>query len=168
MNHGPAERHYPRPHTGVGKTFIACALGHAACRQGFIVRYYRVSRLLGELSLARADGSYPKLLRSLAHKDLLILDDWGSAPLSQGDCREMLEVIDDRSHRCSTIVASQLPLESWHAIPADPTIADAILDRLVHNTHKILLQGAHAEGDKQPDVKLILKYHRPTSAAPPG
>lgn len=127
--------------TGVGKTFIACALGNAACRQGFSARYYRLPRLLSDLVLARGDGSYPKLLAQLAKTDLLILDDWGTTPLPAAECRELFEVMDARCQLHSTVVASQLPIEDWHGAMADPTIADAILDRLVHNAHKIFLKG---------------------------
>lgn len=127
--------------TGTGKTFLACALGHAACRQGFSARYYRVPRLLQELEVARADGSYPKLLQRLAKIDVLILDDWGLAPMSAVESRALLEVIDDRVQVRSTIVASQLPIPQWHQVMADPTAADAILDRLVHSAHKLVLKG---------------------------
>ena len=127
--------------TGVGKTFIACALANAACRQGFSARYYRVSRLLSDLALAQADGSYPRLMRKLARTDLLVLDEWGIAPLAAADCRQMFEVIDDRAEARATIVVSQLPIENWHQIFADPTIADAVLDRLVHKAYKIAMRG---------------------------
>lgn len=127
--------------TGVGKTFIACALANAACRQGFSARYYRLSRLLMELGLAKADGSYPTLMRKLAKTDLLVLDEWGITPLSAADCREMFEVIDERNQARSTIIVSQLPVEKWHGTMADLSIADGILDRLVHNSHKIFMKG---------------------------
>lgn len=127
--------------TGVGKTFIACALANAACRQGFTARYYRVPRLLAELGIARGDGSYPRLLNQLARTDLLVLDDWGLAPFTDAQGRDLLEVVDDRAQARSTIVASQLPVEHWHGLLPDPTVADAILDRLVHNAHKIALRG---------------------------
>jgi len=127
--------------TGVGKTFLACALANAACRQGFRARYYRVPRLLSELSLAKADGSYPQVMTRLARTHLLVLDDWGLAPLAAADGRDLLELIDDRSQTHSTVVASQLPTEHWHAAIADPTVADAILDRLVHGAHRLVLKG---------------------------
>jgi len=127
--------------TGVGKTFIACALGNAACRQGFTVRYYRVPRLLADLTTARADGSYRRLLGHLARTEVLILDDWGLVPISVAESRDLLEVIDDRSQTRSTIVASQLPIETWYSVIGDATVADAILDRLVHGAHKLLLKG---------------------------
>lgn len=127
--------------TGVGKTFVACALGNAACRQGFRVRYFRLSRLLTELELARADGSFPRLLNRLARFDLLILDDWGLSPIEPPQARDLLEVVDDRAENRSTLVASQLPVETWHAVIRDPTLADAILDRLVHSAYRLEMRG---------------------------
>lgn len=127
--------------TGVGKTFLACALANAACRLGFSARYCRVPRLAADLTVARGDGSYRRTLAKLARFDLLVLDDLGITPLSPGECRDLLELVDDRSQCHSTVVASQLPIESWHAVMGDPTLADAILDRLVHNAHKIALKG---------------------------
>jgi len=127
--------------TGVGKTYVACALANAACRQGYTARYYRVPRLLQELATAKADGSYPRLMNTLVKTEVLVLDDWGLAPISAGESRDLLEVIDDRTQKRSTIVSSQLPLEHWHTGIGDPTVADAILDRLVHGAHKIALKG---------------------------
>jgi DNA replication protein DnaC len=127
--------------TGVGKTYLACALGHACCRLGMRVRYLRLGRVLEEMALARVDGSYGTLLARLAKVDLLILDDFGIAPLSATEARELLEIIDDRYERRSTVVCSQLPLSEWHRAIADPTIADAILDRLVHGAYKFTLSG---------------------------
>jgi len=127
--------------TGSGKTYIACALGHTACRHGISARYYRLPRLVSELALAQADGSFPKLLTRLAKIQLLILDDWGITPLGGQEARNLLEVIDDRAGVRSTTVASQLPIEQWHQTIADPTVADAILDRLVHRAHQITLRG---------------------------
>jgi DNA replication protein DnaC len=127
--------------TGVGKSWLACALGNAACRQGFSTRYYRVPRLLSELKLAHADGSYPRLLTRLAKAHLLILDDWGLAPLPAPNARDLLEVIEDRVQVRATLIASQLPLDTLHAAIADATVADAILDRLVHHAHKLALKG---------------------------
>jgi len=126
---------------GVGKTFLASALGNAACRHGCTARYYRLSRLLAELGIAKADGSYPRLLARLAKTDLLILDEWGLAPLSVADARELLDVIDDRCTTRSTLIASQLPVDAWHGKIADPSLADALLDRIVHTAHKIALRG---------------------------
>ena len=127
--------------TGVGKTYLACALGQAACRRGLSTRYFRMSRLMGDLALARADGSYVKLLTKLAKADLLLLDDWGLAPLADIERRDLLEVLEDRYGRRATLVTSQLPIEHWHEYLASPTLADAILDRLVHGAHKLILKG---------------------------
>ena len=127
--------------TGVGKTFVACALGTAACRQGFHVRYYRLSRLLQDILVGKADGTYPQLMRQLAKADLLILDDWGLAPMSAPEGRDLLDILDDRASVRSTCVTSQLPIEAWYGVFADPTVADAVLDRLVHSAHNILLKG---------------------------
>jgi len=127
--------------TGSGKTFLVCALGNAACRNGFSTRYYRLSRLLGDLRMARADGSYPKLLQRLAKIEVLVLDDWGLSNLTSEESRDLLEVMDDRVQTRATILASQLPVSEWHGIISDPTVADAILDRLVHGSHRIELRG---------------------------
>ncbi|MDP2871862.1 MAG: IS21-like element helper ATPase IstB [Bacillota bacterium] len=127
--------------TGAGKTFIACALGNAACRQGYSALYVRVPRILGDLALAKGDGSYPRRMNQLARTQLLILDDWGLAPITPAEGRDLLEVIEDRSQRFSTVVASQAPLEHWHSVVPDPSLADAILDRLVHHAHKIEIKG---------------------------
>jgi DNA replication protein DnaC len=127
--------------TGVGKTFLVCALANAACRQGLSARYYRVPRLLQELSLARGDGSYSLFLSQLAKIELLVLGDWGLTSFTETSSRDLLEVVDDRCQVRSTIMAGQLPLEHWHGLFPDPTVADAVLDRLVHNAYKINLKG---------------------------
>lgn len=128
--------------TGTGKTWLACALGLSACRQGHSVRYLRLPRLLGEdLVRTRADGSYGKLLQQLARTDLLILDDWGLAPLGDRERRDLLEIVEDRVDRRATLVTSQLPVEHWHELVGDATFGDAILDRLVHHAHRITLTG---------------------------
>jgi len=127
--------------TGVGKTFIACALAQAACRRGYRARYFRMSRFLEEIALAKADGSYPSWARRLAQTHVLVLDDWGLTPLTPRAAREVLDILDDRVQLQATIVASQLPLEHWHQTIEDPTLADAILDRLVHSAHRIVLKG---------------------------
>ena len=140
--------------TGTGKSYVACAFGHQACRTGISTRYYRLSRLLDELTLARGDGSYPKLIQRLARTWLLILDDWGLASLSGQSRHDLLEVLDDRYARRGTILASQVPVEHWHGIVGDPTFGDAILDRLVNNAHRITLKGAsmrrHYDSTKSP------------------
>jgi DNA replication protein DnaC len=127
--------------TGVGKSWIACALGNNACRKGHRVLYRRVPRLLDELALARAEGSYAKQLAKLAKVEVLILDDWGLGSLKEAHRSDLLEVLEDRYARLSTIVTCQLPIEKWHSWIADPTIADAILDRLVRNAYKVDLTG---------------------------
>ncbi len=127
--------------TGVGKTWIACAPANKACRDGYTARYLRLPRLLQELGIARADGRYPKLLAELARTDLLVLDDWGLTPLNDEQRRDLLEILDDRFNARSTLVTSQLPITHWHEYLADPTLADAILDRLVHCAYKLNLRG---------------------------
>ncbi|KPX12840.1 IS21-like element helper ATPase IstB [Pseudomonas syringae] len=127
--------------TGVGKTWLACALAHKACRDGYSVRYLRLPRLMEELSLAHGDGRFAKLMAGYAKTDLLILDDWGLAPFSAPQRRDMLELLDDRYGNRSTLVTSQMPVDKWHALIGDPTLGDAILDRLVHNAYRIELKG---------------------------
>jgi len=122
--------------TGVGKTWLACALAHKACRDGYSVRYLRLPRLMEELGLAHGDGRFAKLMAGYAKTDLLILDDWGLAQR-----RDMLELLDDRYGNRSTLVTSQMPVDKWHALIGDPTLGDAILDRLVHNAYRIELKG---------------------------
>lgn len=127
--------------TGMGKTWLACALANAACRQGFSARYYRVSLLLSELTMARGDGSFMRLIRQLAQYDLVILDDWALAPFTTDQARDLLEVIDARTDTKSMVIASQIPMNDWHRSLPDPTLADAILDRIMHNSHRIPLSG---------------------------
>ena len=127
--------------TGIGKTWLACALGHKACREGWTALYLRLPRFLQELPIAKGDGRYGKLLTTLAKTDVLILDDWGLAPLNDENRRDLLELLDDRYDRRATMVTSQLPVDHWHEAIGEPTLADAILDRLVHNAYKISLQG---------------------------
>jgi len=128
--------------TGTGKTYLACALAQAACRQGLSSRYFRLPRLIDELARARADGSYPRLMDRLQKTPLVAIDDYGLALLNQTERRDLLEVIEDRTGRRATLVTSQLPLEHWHDVIGDATFADAILDRLVHHAHRITLKGA--------------------------
>lgn len=127
--------------TGVGKTWLACALAHKACREGYRVHYLRLPRLFQELPIAKGDGRYPKLLATLAKTDVLVLDDWGLSPFTDEQRRDVLEIIEDRHGRRATLITSQLPVEHWHEIIGDPTLADAILDRLVHTAYKINLKG---------------------------
>ena len=127
--------------TGVGKTYLACALAQKACREGYTAVYHRLPRLLEDLAIAHGDGAYSKLLRQLSRVDLLVLDDWGLAPLTQAGRRDLLELVEERYDTRSTIVTSQFPISSWHDLIGDPTLADAILDRLVHNAYPIELAG---------------------------
>lgn len=127
--------------TGAGKSYLACALGRAACRQQFSVRYDRTSRLLGKLMLSHADGSFPKFLRTLTRFKLVILDDWLRDPLSVAQARDLLEILDDRYGHASTLVSTQIPISNWHDRFSDPTLGDAIMDRIVHNAHHLELKG---------------------------
>ena len=127
--------------TGTGKTFIACALAHHACRSGFRALYRRLPRLFEELTLAHADGTYTRLLARLARIDVLVIDDWGLAPLRDQDRRDLLEIFEDRYGMRSTILTSQLATEHWHDHVGEATVADAICDRLLHNAHRITLKG---------------------------
>lgn len=127
--------------TGCGKSYLSCALGQSACRRGLRVLYRRMPRLFGELTLAKADGTYAKVLRKLARAQLLILDDLGLGSPTDAQRHDLLEVLEDRYGARATVVTSQLPRESWHEWIGDPTLADAILDRLVHNAYKIELTG---------------------------
>lgn len=127
--------------TGAGKSFVACALGHAACRHNHSVRYERLGRLLCATAVAHADGSFTRLLDALRRVDLLILDDWLRDPLTPAQVRDVADILDDRYGLRATLVASQVPIEDWHARLADPTLADSVLDRLVHNAHRLQLKG---------------------------
>jgi DNA replication protein DnaC len=127
--------------TGTGKSFLACALGTAACRLGYSVRYLHTARFLLTLHHARQDGSYLQYLRSLSRIDVLILDDWMRDPIQISSAQDLLEVFDDRFGRSATIIASQVPISDWHARFPDPTLADAILDRSIHNAYRISLLG---------------------------
>jgi DNA replication protein DnaC len=127
--------------TGTGKTYLTCAFGNAACRQGLKVKYYRMNRLLTDLSIGRGDGSYNKIMQTLIKSELLILDDWGMSVIDPVAARDLLEVVEDRFGRASTIISGQLPVSEWHALFEDSTVADAVLDRLVHNSYRFELQG---------------------------
>ena len=139
--------------TGTGKSWVACALGHKACRDDHSVLYWRMPRLLDDLTLARGDGRLARKLKALARVDLLILDDWGLATMTSTQGRDMLEMIDDRHGRRSTIVTSQLPVEKWHDVIPDPTVADAVLDRLVHTAHRLALEGDSLRDPKNKSSK---------------
>ena len=129
--------------TGVGKTWLACALAHKACREGYTALYLRLPRLLQDMAIAKGDGRYPRLLATLAKTEVLILDDWGLAKLIAEQRRDLLEILEDRHGVRSTLATSQLPIEKWHDSIGDPPLADAILDRLVHNAYKITLKGGY-------------------------
>lgn len=135
--------------TGLGKSYLACALGQKACREGFVVVYRRASRLFDELAQARADGTYPLLLRRLAKAQVLIIDDFGLEVLATAQRRDLLEVLEDRYGVSSTIVTSQLDTEHWHPVIGEETIADAICDRLVHNAHRLRLKGESLRKNEQ-------------------
>ena len=139
--------------TGVGKSFLACALAHVACRQGYRSLYVRVPRLAHQLSVARADGSYTTELSRLSRFDVLVLDDFLIAPMKDTERRDLLEVLEDRYGHSSTIITSQVPTKTWHEMLADPTIADAICDRLVHNAHVLTLRGQSMRRKKGLDSK---------------
>jgi DNA replication protein DnaC len=136
--------------TGVGKTYLACALGHRACRDGFTVLYRRAPRLFQDLTLAKADGRYPKLITALGKTDLLILDDWATTVLTDEQRRDLFEIVEDRYERRSTLITAQMPVAHWHEAIGDPTLADAILDRLIHNAHKITLKGESMRKKRKP------------------
>lgn len=138
--------------TGTGKTFLACAIGKHFCEQGYSVRYYRLKRLFEALTIAHGDGSYGRLLTQLSKTDLVIFDDWGLEAMTMSQRNDLLEIMEDRHGTRSTLIASQLPVRLWHDVIGDPTLADAILDRLIHNAYKIKLKGEsmrrkHAEVD---------------------
>ncbi|VAX05744.1 Mobile element protein [hydrothermal vent metagenome] len=141
---------------GSGKTWLACALGHTACMKGYKVKYYRISRLMLALSQSKADGSYVRILRTLSQTDLLIIDDWGLEPLSGAQRNDLMEIMDDRHGNTSTLVASQLPTDQWYQSIGDNTLADAILDRLMHNSHRMKLKG---ESMRKKEIKLDDREH---------
>lgn len=135
--------------TGTGKTYLACGFANQACRQGYSSRYSRISRLLQMLEIARGDGSYKKIINSFAKIDLLILDDWGMTPMTDVHRRDLLEIMDDRYNQSSTLITSQLPISAWHDAIGDATLADAILDRLLHNSHRLEIKGDDSMRQKQ-------------------
>lgn len=135
--------------TGTGKTYIACALAQQACRKGYRALYRRASRLFDELALARADGTYARLLGKILRADVLVIDDWGLAPATDPERRDLLEIIEDRYATRSTIMTSQVPPAKWHDHLGEPTVADAICDRLLHNAHRIALKGPSRRKEKE-------------------
>jgi DNA replication protein DnaC len=136
--------------SGVGKSWLACALGYKACRENLSVLYQRVPRLFAALALARGDGRYGKLLHQFARVDLLILDDWGPEPLLPEQQRDLLEIVEDRYNAGSLIITSQVPTDRWYEIVGNPTLADAILDRIMHNAHRIELKGESLRKPRPP------------------
>jgi DNA replication protein DnaC len=138
--------------TGIGKSYLACAFVERACRRGYSGAYVRLPRLLQQLAVARGDGSYARILERLARLDLLAIDDWLLAPLRDSERRDLVEVVEDRSERASTLIASQLNSKDWHASIGDPNLADAICDRLLHNAHRIELKGP-SKRRPDPDAK---------------
>ncbi len=156
--------------TGVGKSYLAAALTHAACRQGRRALYARVPRIVHDLAIARADGTYTTLLARLARIDVLVLDDFLLAPMKDSELRDLLEILEDRYDRTSTVINSQVPTKRWHELLADPTLADAICDRLVHNAHLIALQGPSMREKKGPPGRQAhhhpLNTHRFTNPPP--
>lgn len=126
---------------GVGKTWLACALGQKACRDNTTVVYKRLPRLFSELQLSHDDGRFPRIFRQLVKADLLILDDWGPERMTAPQRRDLMKIVEDRYGNGTTLVTSQLPVDAWHAIVDEPTFADAILDRLIHNAHRLTLDG---------------------------
>ncbi len=135
--------------TGTGKTYIACALAQQACRKGYRAIYRRAARLFSELALARADGTYARLLTKLTRAHVLVLDDWAMTAITEAERRDLLEVLEDRYGSGSTIVTSQVPPNKWHAHIAEPTHADAICDRLIHNAHRVVLKGPSRRDPKE-------------------
>lgn len=146
--------------TGVGKSFLACALAHAGCRMDYAVRFFRLPRLVDELTRHHALQNRSGLLKQLAKVELLVLDDFGLTPMSEQTKRDLLEILDDRYDRRSTIVTSQLPVDQWHTYLNDPTLADAILDRLVHNAYRLTLKGESMRKQKTVEAKTALATDR--------
>lgn len=140
--------------TGIGKSWLASALGVAACRANISVLYARAAKLNADLALAEADGRYPRMMRTLGAVKLLILDDWGMTPLTQSQRRDMMEIVEERHGRGALIITSQIPIDRWHDVIGDPTYADAILDRIIHTAHRINLAG-----------DSLRKIRRPKAAA---
>lgn len=141
--------------TGVGKSHLACALAEKACRDGLSVHFDRVSRMFQELAVARADGTYTKRLDAMARKDLLVIDDFGLFPLTEEQRQDLLEIVEDRYAQHSMLITTQLPIDHWHEVIGEPTIADAILDRVVHNSHKLRLKGESRRKDKANEMQLV-------------
>ena len=152
--------------SGLGKTWLACALAQKACRQGYSAYYARMPRLFAQLELGHGDGSFARLFRWLTKVDLLILDDLGPDRLNASQRRDLLEIVEDRHDRSSTLIASQLPIKAWHDLIGEPTYADAILDRLVHNAYRLELEGERSMREAVPDSEA--QAPSPASTAPNG
>ena len=157
---------------GVGKSWLSCALAQKACRDGYSVHYARAPRLFADLDLAHGDGSFPKLFRTLTRVDLLILDDWGPDRLSANQRRDLMEIVEERYGRGSTLITSQLPVNSWHEVIGEPTFADAILDQLVHNAYRLALDGPSMRNPEtatraEPSEGLPMKKDEPGRSAVP-
>ncbi len=142
--------------TGIGKTYIACALAQKACREGFTTLYLRLPRLFGDLTIAKGDGRYSRLLTRYSKVDLIILDDWGITPMTGENRRDLLEILDDRYEKKSTLITSQLPVNEWHRYLEDPTLADAILDRVIHNAYRLDMGGESIRKQKGKNKGKIL------------
>jgi DNA replication protein DnaC len=141
--------------TGVGKSFLACALANKACREGFTAHFDRAPRLFQKLAIARADGRYAKVMETIAAKQLLVIDDFGLFALNEEQRQDLLELVEDRYSHGSLVITTQVPIEHWHEIVGDPTIADAVLDRVVHNAHKLHLKGESKRKEKAKDLQLV-------------
>jgi DNA replication protein DnaC len=150
---------------GVGKSWLSCALAQKACRDGYTVHYARVPRLLAELDLAHGDGRFARLFRMLVRVDLLVLDDWGPDRLSASQRRDLMEIVEDRHGRGSLLITSQLPVVSWHDVIGEATLADAILDRIVHNAYRLELDGPSMRKIKAAEESQLLAQPAETSAA---
>jgi len=136
--------------TGAGKTFLACALGQSACRNGVSVRYFQISKLLQKITCARADGSSPKLFETLAKTQLLVIDDWLRHPLTESQTPDLLEILEDRYGRASTLLATQIPVSDWHDRLGNPTLSDAVMDRIIHNAYRLELKGESMRKRRSP------------------
>jgi DNA replication protein DnaC len=150
---------------GVGKSWLACALGQKACRDGFSVHYARVPRLFADLALAHGDGRFPRLFRTLVKADLLILDDWGPDRLNADQRRDLMEIVEDRYGAGSTLITSQLPIDKWHEVIGEPTFADAILDRIVHNAYRLQLNGPSMRKVKAAEAEAAGPHRDPADTA---
>lgn len=148
---------------GVGKSWLSCALAQKACRDGFTVHYARVPRLFADLDLAHGDGRFPRLFRALVKVDLLVLDDWGPDRLSASQRRDLMEIVEDRHGRGSILITSQLPVTTWHEVIGEPTLGDAILDRIVHSAYRLELDGPSMRKIKAGEDELASELANPAT-----